>query len=576
MRLDLWKQVLLSLSLPLVIAAIIALYALLNLGSIYNRIEHIEAADDINLALLELRRYERNVLLFREEENSIPRFRGALDDLGKRIHRIENEILREINRKNYQLLTESITKYREHAETLIGAVTLGQDLLEEIRPLGREIEKRSSQKPLALELRRHEKNFLIYEEKDSIGKLRSVAGRLLAIQPAMKAPLENYLGVIDQIVSSVELKNETVAGLRRYGSEIEEITLEFSEKERLDIDTTLAQAKRLFIASFVLLLLSIAVISYRFSANVVRILKAVEDSLTRRLKFGDFSHGIDIQRDKAPREIVSFVDAYNHAVETLGASKAELERTMTQIEEVNRELLEKQEELVEARKLAALRLLAGEIAHEVNNPLSTMTTLLHLLAEEMPAKDSRREPLELVIEESKRCRSIVADLADFARREPLKLKEVNPAILILEAIESVRSQQGRGPKRVHVTSSLNGAVPRLAADPILLRQALINVISNAWEFSPDGGHVEVRGTVKDRSLMIEVEDKGCGIPGEAIPRIFDPFFSTRKDAGGSGLGLAITRKIVERHGGEITVESGEGSGALFRIILPLSDGACDG
>jgi signal transduction histidine kinase len=98
---------------------------------------------------------------------------------------------------------------------------------------------------------------------------------------------------------------------------------------------------------------------------------------------------------------------------------------------------------------------------------------------------------------------------------------------------------------------------------------LVNVLSNAYQFTPRGGHIDVQGSTEGDFMTIVVRDKGTGISGDILPYIFEPFYSTRKDNGGSGLGLAITKKIIERHNGSIRVESTPGEETVFSIRLPV-------
>ena len=131
-------------------------------------------------------------------------------------------------------------------------------------------------------------------------------------------------------------------------------------------------------------------------------------------------------RPSAPEEIIAFNKAYNCTVRKLEEAKVELELTLEKLETTNKELLEKQEELVEARKMTAMRLLASEIAHEVSNPLSSLITTLGMHQEELPADHPKKEELTFMLSEATRCQAILRELVDFARKEPLQLKETSP------------------------------------------------------------------------------------------------------------------------------------------------------
>jgi len=566
MRLKLWKQVNLNLLLPVLIASAIILYAVYNLGTISNRINFIKIADDINLTLLELRRYEKNILLFKEEGN-IKNFYEYLKQLEVKVRNAEHEIVEEINKLNYRPLMEDIKTYKESADSLITSVKVEQKLLEDIRPLGRHIEKNAARKEMALELRRYEKNYIIYREQQAVDKLHQMTKELIRGQPSLSGPVKQYLKAFDSLTENESLKERLVEKMRHSGRAIEKITMDFANKKRIAIDRTISTSRKLLIASFIFLIVSTCVVACLFSANLVRTLKTIERSFGR-LKSGDFTHGIDLNTGSAPKEITSFVKAYNQTINNLGASRAELENTLKKLEHVNKELVEKQDELVEKRKLTAMRLLASEIAHEINNPLSSLTTFLGMFYEDMQADNIKKEAIELMLKEVNRCQVVLRELGDFARKEPLKFKEVNPAELINEVIDIVSEQNRQC--GINLTASLNGLPEKAVLDPVLIYQALINILTNAYRFTPSGGNIDVQGNTENNNMVIVVKDTGNGIGENDLPHIFEPFFSTRKDVGGSGLGLAITKKIIERHKGSIHVESKPGKGTVFKIKLPVN------
>jgi len=563
MRVKLWKQVSLSLLLPVMIASAVIIYAVYYLGTISNRINFIEIADDINLTLLELRRYEKNILLFKEERN-IKNMHMYLEQLDSKVRKAENEIVEVINKLNYKPLQENIRIYRESAESLVSSTRKEQKLLEDIRPLGRLIEKNALRKEVALELRRHEKNYIIYNERQAINKLNYTAKELVSTNPELGIFVSRYLKAFDSLVENESLKESLVEKMRYSGRAIEKITMRFADKKRAAIKDTIFTARNLLVMSFLFLIISTVVVASYFSASVVKILNTIGKSFAR-LKAGDFAQGMDLNTDRAPEEINSFVKAYYQTIEDLGASRTELENTTRKLEEANRELLEKQDALVEAGKFTAMRLLASEIAHEINNPLSSLTTFLGMCYEEIAADDPRKETFALMLKEVNRCRSILRELAEFAKKEPLKLREVNPSALIRDAIQVVRRQHEKS--AVSLTAFCSELPEKVLLDPVLIHQALVNILNNAYQFTSPGGCIEIEGYVDCKTMVIEIKDSGKGISQENLPYIFEPFFSTRKECGGCGLGLAITKKIIERHYGSIYVDSKADKETVFTIKL---------
>lgn len=214
--------------------------------------------------------------------------------------------------------------------------------------------------------------------------------------------------------------------------------------------------------------------------------------------------------------------------------------------------------------------LAGGLAHEIRNPLSTMRMNLDLLAEEFSDAESPRDrrivqKIDRVRKESHRLQAILEDFLRFATVQELRTQptDLNPVIdEIRDFCEGQAVAQG-----IVTRTSFDPALPPVPLDVDLFKQALLNLILNAQHAMPDGGELILRTRLEAHAAVLEVTDTGVGIPPEAQPRVFDAFYSTRP--GGSGLGLPTTRKIIEAHGGSITLESEPGKGTRFTVHLPV-------
>ncbi|HEY5998192.1 MAG TPA: ATP-binding protein [bacterium] len=572
MHFKLWKHVLLSLVLPGVLALGVALYAIYSIDRISYRVSLIEVADDINLNLLELRRYEKNILLLYEESN-VRTFHQYLAQIEARTNAKRSEILAILNPEDYDALLDDYRTYRETAAGIIQCVELKKKLLEDIRPLGRAVERDARDRAQALELRRFEKNYLIYREAQALERLRHIAQEMLARQPGIEPALGPYLKAIAALADNQAVKDALVEKIRETGRRIEAITARFSTREREEITRTITASKKLFVASFLLLVGSIAGVAFLITRSVLGSLKSIERSFGD-LSAGDFSHGVELSAHGLPDEVHSFVAAYNSTVRRLGAVQGELKDALERLAEANRELVGRQDELVEARKTSAMRLLAAEIVHEINNPLTSVAIFLGGFYEDFQDDPARKANVALMLNEIRRCQSVLRELVDFARRDPLNLEVAQPAALVRDACEVVRAQNRGADVRLDV--DLAGLPEAAVLDRVLVYQALVNVLANAFHFSPPGGVIDIRGAGDEGSFSITVADRGVGIPPENLPFIFRPFFTTRKEIGGTGLGLAITKKIVERHGGRITVESVPGAGTSFTIVVPLRREESDG
>ncbi|MBN2124089.1 MAG: PAS domain-containing protein [Deltaproteobacteria bacterium] len=233
-----------------------------------------------------------------------------------------------------------------------------------------------------------------------------------------------------------------------------------------------------------------------------------------------------------------------------------------------------QKGLVQQQKLASIGHLAAGVAHEINNPLTTILTTAMLIQEELDPEDPNYQELQTISNEALRCRRIVTSLLDFARqRKPMKtLHNINQ--IVRDSIALTRKQAAF--KDVVFEELLTRDLPQVYVDRDQIQQALINLALNATEATDAGGKVvfSSHAVPEEDAVEITVSDTGTGIPENMLDHIFDPFFTT-KDSG-TGLGLAITHGIIQRHGGSITVVSVPEKGTTFRLRLPVNRGEDNG
>ncbi|MBS2028345.1 MAG: GAF domain-containing protein [Deltaproteobacteria bacterium] len=227
-------------------------------------------------------------------------------------------------------------------------------------------------------------------------------------------------------------------------------------------------------------------------------------------------------------------------------------------------LAQAREELVKRERLAALGELSAVVAHEVRNPLGVVFNSLGSLRKAVRGNTDAEMLIGIVGEEADRLNRIVSDLLDFARPHEASLR-LEPLEAVLESAREATLALTGGAHEIAL--ELSPALPRVAADARMLRQAFINLLVNAVQASPRGGQVTMRAQSRAGKLRVEVADHGPGIPAAHRSRIFQPFFTTK--ATGTGLGLAVVKRIVEAHRGEVTLESTEGQGTTFSVSLPV-------
>jgi signal transduction histidine kinase len=226
--------------------------------------------------------------------------------------------------------------------------------------------------------------------------------------------------------------------------------------------------------------------------------------------------------------------------------------------------------LVQAAKLAAVGEMAAGIAHELNNPLTSVTGFAELALSDIPAESETRKDLEIVMREATRARDVVRRLLDFARQS----ESTRARASLNDVVEDVVALSRHLIHTSGVTLKLQLAenLPWILVDVNQMKQVLLNLIHNALQAMPKGGELTISTESASRAgrdwIRVAVHDTGVGIPKLDQARIFEPFYTTKGDQGGTGLGLSVTYGIITDHGGQIDVESQPGAGSKFSVWLP--------
>jgi signal transduction histidine kinase len=309
------------------------------------------------------------------------------------------------------------------------------------------------------------------------------------------------------------------------------------------------------------------VIGQILSRMVVRPLKMLEESMGV-IAEGKFER---VSIDSHDREILSLANAFN---------------TML------KELELRQRHLVQSEKLASLGTLLSGVAHELNNPLSNISSSCQILTEEIEDTDIpyKKELLYQIDEQTDRARNIVRSLLEFSREKVFK-KELIQLKELFE--ETIRFVKGQVPTNITIALNIPEEI-NIYADKQRMQQAFLNLIKNAIDSMGDTGDIHVEAarhdaidkiegeteifnylkyhgkcTLEEDTVDIIIIDSGPGIPQESLSKIFDPFFTTKDVGKGSGLGLFIVHEIIEEHDGCIAVDSKPDEGTTFLIRLPL-------
>jgi signal transduction histidine kinase len=316
-----------------------------------------------------------------------------------------------------------------------------------------------------------------------------------------------------------------------------------------------------------LALLGLASIFYGTSLAVflaMRISKPVGQLVIGVHQFAGGAYDRPIQVD-ASDEIGYLAHAFEQMRTSLRGHLTHLAEEKRRLEEINCRLQETQQQLLQSERLAAVGKLAARVAHEVNNPLAIIKTAICIMRNQTHEDDLTNGHLKTIEEEINRIARILRELLDFSRPSPAEqMVDVNTAIQSLELLLAQNLQE----KHIALSVVLDPAVPQVRISGDHLKQVLFNLVRNAEDAMPNGGHLSIQTTPVDAGIEVSITDTGCGIAQEHIPYLFDPFFTTKGDQGGMGLGLSVLYGIIKNARGRIEVESEIGKGSTFRVILP--------
>ena len=316
----------------------------------------------------------------------------------------------------------------------------------------------------------------------------------------------------------------------------------------------------------VVLLILLSVIA----ANITRPIGVLVDA-TAKVARGDLAHQVEIETGD---ELGQLAESFNKMTEELQQASdsltqwgRELEK---RVEERTAELRTAQESLIRSEKLASLGKIAAGVAHEINNPLTSILINAALLIEARKPDDPDAESLNMIADETNRCAQIVKQLLEFSRQRPAQesLTDVNE---LLERTAQILEKQALV-RNIRIVKVLDRSLPEINLDKTKIQQVFSNLMINAVEaMVPEGGRLTVTSRLDPSGKAIELEfaDTGVGIPKENLAKLFDPFFTTKTM--GTGLGLAVSYGIVRQRGGTIEVWSEIGRGSVFTVRLPVEE-----
>ncbi len=415
-----------------------------------------------------------------------------------------------------------------------------------------------------LELRRYEKNLLLYKDPASLQEsllylskvdqdYRTIEAEIAAIvgaEPctAFEGSLARYRQLLDALIAAKASGDSqgTEENLRAEGKRLADFSHLLILKKRQRIDQTLKRVLTIPLASTgFLILLAFAI--FRFvTTGILKPLRLVKDA-TDQVAKASFT---PIAFDKEKRDEISrLIASFNRMV-------AELDS--------------RQEQLIQSRKLAAIGTLTSGIAHELNNPLNNISITAEAFMLNYPnmSADEIKEMIDDILVQTDRASQVVKNLLEFSRTARPDLSLLDLREVIERTLTLIKNQTKVA--RVRIETDIAPQMPAIRGKRQDLQQALVNILLNAIQAMPQGGDIKIRaGHGPQGFLRVDLSDSGTGIQPEDMAHIFDPFYTTKESGLGTGLGLSIVYNIIRTHGGHIEVKSEVGLGSTFSIFLPI-------
>lgn len=465
------QRIIVAVALQAIMVCVIGLFVYFSFENVLSKLRSIEIIDDVNIALLEMRKAEKNYFLYKDL--------NALKELAK----------------------------------------LGEEKHETI------VSSKSSVVPILQEQGRRDYDHLL-------------------------ETLKEYLGLADSAIKSRETPRDLEANLRSLGQELTSLSEQLLRQERGSVSRTINNNVLMLIASLgIIFIIQLILWQYFFSLIIEEM--NIMDRMIKKVSEGRF---------------------HEVAVQTISPHN-EIEIAIKAISDMARKLEKREDDVLQAGKLASLGVLISGVAHELGNPLNNISLMAqtYLSVYDMLGDEEKKTFMGDVYNQTERIRKIVENLLDFSRQKKQELQEVNLKDIVELSLTLVTNHLKLAKVKHHV--DIPDHLPRVHVDSSQIEQVLINLFINAIQAMPEGGDLFVQGDYDPKSdnLTLEVRDTGVGIQKEILSNIFDPFFTT-KSTKGTGLGLSVSYGIIRQHHGDIAVESIEGQGTKFIIKLPAMKG----
>jgi two-component system NtrC family sensor kinase len=416
-----------------------------------------------------------------------------------------------------------------------------------------------------LEIRRYEKNFLLYKGRDNLNETISyfrrarelyadISGdpetiRSEAFLNKLGEAFKDYRGVLEkeqETDTDIVPTEATQEKIRSVGKQMVDLAQALLVESRNSVAVAARSGIRWPLTSTGLIIVFFVVGAILVNRKIFKPLVELERA-TKEIGRGEF--GPLRLTTRTESEVDRLVIAFNRMVEELEA---------------------RQEQIIRSRKIASLGTLVSGVAHELNNPINNIILTIDSLVGGRKISDERRGALmQDILEQAVRASGVVKNLLDFSRSEASTVQDIELPQLLQDTLKIAGNQIALNKISLH--QYIAPKLAKVRGNRQELQQVLLNLIINAVQAMPSGGDLTIKADQDgDKWINITVQDTGVGISEEHLPHIFDPFFTTKEVGQGTGLGLAVSYGIINKHGGRITVDSRQGQGCQFTVVIPTT------
>ncbi len=416
-----------------------------------------------------------------------------------------------------------------------------------------------------LEIRRYEKNFLLYKNRDNLNETLSFFNHAKELYAGITSDPETLrnetilykLGAtfVDyRAVLAKEQENDpqtmpteaTQERIRSVGKQMVDLAGALLAESRNKVAISARSGMRwpLTITGLILILFVMGAILV--NRKIIKPLVGLEQA-TEKIGRGDFGPIRHTRRIES--EVDRLIIAFNRMVEELEA---------------------RQEQIIHSRKIASLGTLVSGVAHELNNPINNIILTIDSLVGGRKVTEERRAALlQDILDQAIRASGIVKNLLDFSRSQASTVQDIELPQMLQDTIRIAGNQIALNNIKVH--QHISPGLAKVRGNRQELQQVLLNLIINSVQAMPAGGDLIIAADQQeDKRINITVQDTGVGIPEEHLPHIFDPFFTTKEVGQGTGLGLSVSYGIICKHGGRISVHNCKGKGCKFTVVIPTT------